>query len=350
MKVAVVGIRGMGQTHIAAIKKMDFVSEVAGVDVTAEVRESVGRAQGVQTFADLESACRTFKPDAVIVATPPSRHREVIEQCLERRIPVLTEKPICSTLDDSRAMVQLAAKLGVPFQAGFELRYCGSTRAFRSVLDAGALGKLSQISLIQISGSKTQPGYMSRARTGGIFYEKLCHQVDLFRYYFGEPKRVMAIAAPHALKHYEIEENVMSVTEFPNGEQGTITFQTRRAAQVNGLEKPPREFDGREAGHFYEMTYIGDKGSATFDAWTECIDVIRYNHREDLKSELVRRIDVRKEFGEPSYDVFSQDGDFLERARNGQPPQFPASDALQSMIWCEKAEESLRRKGDWISA
>jgi len=350
MKVAVVGIRGMGQGHLAEIKKMPFIKEVVGVDIVPETREKVGRAHGVRTFSDVATTLREFKPDAVIVATAPSRHREVIEQCLESRIPVLTEKPICSTLEESRAMVDLAEKMKVPFQVGFELRYCGTTRAVKSVLNAGTLGHLVQIGLVQISGPSTKPGYMSRSRTGGIFYEKLCHQVDLFRYYFGEPERIMAIAAPHAIKHYEIEENVMSVMEFKDGQLGTIAFQTRRAAQVNGLEKPPRSFDGREAGHFYEMTYVGDKGSATYDAWTERVDVVRFNHREDLCSELVRRIDVKKEFGEPSYDVFTQDEDFLKRAASGETLQFPAADALKSMLWCEKAEESLRRKGEWIRA
>jgi len=348
MKVAVVGIRGMGQSHIAAIKAMDFVTEVVGVEVMPETRESVGAKHGIRTFADMNAAFSEFKPDAVVVATPPSRHREIIQPCLERGIAVLTEKPICSTLDESRAMVELAARQCVPFQVGFELRYCGTTRAVKSLLDGGTLGRLSHIALVQISGSHAVHGYMSRARTGGIFYEKLCHQVDLFRYFFGEPRRVMAISAPKMLKHYEIEENVMSVMEFSLGEQGTISFQTRRAAQLNGLQTPPQPFDGRNAGHFYELTFVGETGSATYDAWTGLVDLVRFNHRDDLQSELVRRIDVKKEFGEPAYDVPSQDGDFLQRVKNGEPPRFPATDALQSMIWVEKAEESLRRKGEWI--
>jgi len=45
-----------------------------------------------------------------------------------------------------------------------------------------------------------------------------------------------------------------------------------------------------------------------------------------------------------------QDGDFLRRVAAGEPPQFPASDALRSMEWVELAEESLRRGGNWVTA
>jgi hypothetical protein len=30
------------------------------------------------------------------------------------------------------------------------------------------------------------------------------------------------------------------------------------------------------------------------------------------------------------------------------PLRFPASDALKSMYWVERAEESLRQKGEWL--
>lgn len=348
MKVAVVGIRGMGRSHIEAARKCSLVKDVVGCDINAEVRRTVGSAMKVETYADVGSLLRDYRPDAVFVATPPDHHGTVIRPCLEAGAAVLTEKPICSTLAESEEVVALARKLNVPMQVGFEVRYCGFMKAIEQVIAQGLLGQVNHISLIQLSGPHPGP-YMTRQRTGGIFYEKLCHQVDTFRYLLGEPTRVSAIAAPTALKHYTVEDNVMASFEFAGGALGTITFDTRRAAQVNGLLSDKPKFEGWEAGHFYEFTFSGDKGTAVFDAWTNAVDVMRYNHRTDEMTELVQRIDISKGFGEAVYAVGAQADDFLQRVAAGQPLRFPASDALKTMRWVERAEESLRRRGQWIS-
>ena len=349
MNVAVVGIRGMGQTHLRGLINGGLAKNVAGCDISPDVCRDIGAALNIPTFSSVPQLLNDFKPDAVVIATPPSRHGEVARACFERGIAVLTEKPIASTLEESRALVELAAAKNIPFQCGFQMRYCGVTRALQSVIDTGVLGRLSHIGLVQISGPHHVKGYMSRARTGGIFYEKHCHQVDIFRYFFGEPTRAIAIAAPNLINHYEIEDNVMSVFQFKDGSQGTIAFDTRRAVQIDGLAKPERAIEGRAAGHFYEMTFSGATGSASYDPWTEVLDVVRYNHREDLLTERVKQIHVRDEFGEPSYDTATQDNDFLTHVAAGKSPRHPASDALKSMIWTDKAEESLRKGGEWVS-
>jgi predicted dehydrogenase len=217
------------------------------------------------------------------------------------------------------------------------------------VLDAGTLGKVSHIGLTQISGPHPVKGYMSRARTGGIFFEKHCHLVDFFRFLLGEPLCTIAIAAPNLINHYEVHDNLLSVFEFKNDAQGTITYNTRRAAQVDGTVTPERKFEGREAGHYYELVVSGEQGSATYDPWSETLDVVRYNHRDDLLTERVKLIRVREDFGEPSYDQNTQDNDFFEHVAAGKMPRHPASDALKSIRWTEKAEESLRRGGEWVS-
>jgi len=346
MRIAVVGLGGMGQSHVAAAKQCPEVGEIAGCEINEALRARGAEKFGIKVFADVPTLLREFKPQALTVATPPNRHAEVIRICIEQGLPVLTEKPICTTVQEAEELVSLAEKKNVPMQCCFQLRCCGVTRAFNALLEAGELGKLSHAGLVQISGSHPTEGYMTRERAGGIFYEKLCHQTDIFRYYLGEPKRVIAIAAPKMIAHYGIEDNAMVVYEFENGAQGTIRFDTRRAAQVEQENK----IEGHIAGHFYEFSITGDRGTAVFDAWTDQIEVIRFNHRADRLNERVRVIDVRKEYGEPGYDLVTQDGEFYTRISKGEPPRFPASDALKSMQWVERSEESLRRGGVWIGA
>jgi predicted dehydrogenase len=350
MRVAVVGIRGMGQSHVVAAKAWSKTTDVVGCDLDPQVRATVGAALGIETFADVATMIRDAKPEVMFIATPPSSHAVVARAAFAAGIPVLVEKPICADLAEAEELVRLAENLAIPFQCAFQLRYAGYVQAIDGMIATGELGTINHVGLVQMSGPKSEHGYMARTRVGGIFYEKLCHQVDLFRHLLGEPQRVMAAGAPRSIAHYGIEDNVHAVFSFSGGRLGTIRFETRRSIQVDGTARPERSVEGPEAGHFYEVVVTGDRGTAVYDTWRNRLDVVRFNHRPDLLNELVRRIDLTKEFGHDVYDLRPQNHDFCERVAAGKPPRFPASDALRSMAWVERAERSLREDGAWIGA
>ena len=339
MKVAVIGLGAMGRSHVKTLRELKVVTEILGCDVSEPTRRTA-EADGVRTVDDLEKVMK-WKPDAVFVVTPPCAHVAGIEPCLKAGIPTFTEKPLAHNIRDCRRMVALAERLKVPFQVGFELRYSGILKSMREVVKSGLVGRPLNMELVQISGPHPK-GVMTRERVGGIFWEKLCHQVDIYRYWFGEPERVMAVTGPNAIRHYGVPDNVLACMVFPDGRTGKITFFTTRAAQVGGTD------DHGDRGHFYELCLTCTKGSLTFCAWSELLSVVRFNHRADCKSELVERIPVRERYGEPSYSIAPQDEDFLMRVKSGRKLQFPAADALKSMEWVDRAERSLAAGGKWI--
>lgn len=346
MKVAVIGLSGMGQRHLEALRACDCVTQVAGCDIDAALAARVCDTYSAAVFNDLQDMLDKFRPDAAVVVTPPDTHEHIVRACLLRDIAVLTEKPIATTLSAATSLVELAAARAVPFQCGFQLRYSGLQRALQHLLTNGTLGALTSAVQTQMSAPIADAHYMSLRRTGGLFYEKLCHHIDFFRLHFGEPQRCMAIAAPNVLTHYGVPDNVIAVFEFAGGRQGAINFSTRRTAHCDAVSAP---ISGRPAGHFSEFTFVGDAGSASFDSLTGQLEVVAYNRRADLQSEQVCSIDVRASFGEPVYDLVSQDCEFLSRVDSGVSLRFPAGDALQSMVWTEIAEASVRRSGAWLT-
>lgn len=338
MKIGIIGLGRMGMHHADDVRKFEFVREVVGCDVSDEARKRA-EATGMRTCPDV-TALLEEKPDAAIVVTHPATHAGLTRQCFEAGVPVLTEKPLSVDVREGRELVALAEKKKLHFQVGFEMRYNGSTAGMKDIVDNGIIGRPRYMSLVQISGHLVWG--LTRALHGGIFYEKLCHEIDLFRWFFGEPERVMAVSGPRVIEHYDIPDNVLSCLAFPGGEQGNITFLTTRAAQVGGTS------DHGDRGHFFELILTCTGGSVTYDAWTERLEVVRFNHRPDRQSELVESIDIASRYGTPSYNVAAQDRDFLERMRDGRPLRFPASDAQVSMEWVERAERSLELGGKWI--
>ncbi len=348
MKVGVIGCGGMGIHHAEELRKLEIVTDLVCCDL-GEKQRAEASAKG---FAVTATARELLAGgiDAAIVVTPPAAHASNITDCFNAGIPVLTEKPLATTIDESRQLVELAAASKLNFQVGFELRYCGMTKGMREIVDSGQIGAPLHMALIQVSGAKSKPGYMTMARTGGIFYEKLCHQVDIFRHWFGEPESIMAVSGPNAIGHYEVADNVLACMKFSGGHTSQITFTTTRAANTGGGPDKDPKIDHDVRGHYYQLVLTCSEGSVSYDGWSSRLEVVRYNHRDDNKSELIESIDVRPRWGEPGYAIAEQDGDFLERVAAGEPPTHPASDALESMIWVAKAEESLASGGAWIAA
>ena len=340
MKIGIAGVGGMGRHHGRVVKEFKFVREILGCDLSPDARK-LAEKEGMRTVGDLPTLL-AWKPDAVIVATQPSAHAPLIEACFQAGVPVLTEKPLATTIADCRRLVAMGKKLRIPFQVGFELRYCGLHRAMVDVVKSGKIGKPVSMGLVQISGAH-QKGYFTKKRCVGIFWEKLCHQVDIYRYWFGEPERIMAFAGQNVIKHYGISDNVQAVIAFPGGHSGTITMTSARAAQVGGTD------DHGDRGHFYELTLTCTKGSVTYEAWTEMISVVKFNHRPDCLTELVERFAVEPRYPHAGYNLTDQDTDFFLRVRDGKKLQFPAEDALKTMEWVAKAEKSISQGGKWIT-
>jgi predicted dehydrogenase len=77
-----------------------------------------------QTTLELPAGCRAFRTwpemldgpalDGVVLAVPPQLHRPIAEACLDRRIPVLLEKPMATSLADAQHIAEVAAHAGVP--------------------------------------------------------------------------------------------------------------------------------------------------------------------------------------------------------------------------------------------
>lgn len=340
MRVGIIGLGGMGIQHAKIAREFKETTEILGCDLLPKARTRAKEA-GIPSVSEI-SALLAWKPDAVMVATHATGHAAVIEPCLRAGIPVFTEKPLATTIADCRRLVALAAKRKVQLQVGFELHFCGMTRAMKDIVGSGLVGKPLNLSLVQISGPHG-PNLWQSKRVGGIFWEKLCHQVDYYRFWLGEPKRIMAIAGAKALQYTDLPDSVTSCMEFPGGRMGTITFMTTRAAQLGGSG------DHEDRGHYYELCMTCTKGSLTFCAWTETLSVVRFNHRKDCHNELVDRFVVRDRYGETSYDLRTEDMDFLQCVHAGKKLNFTAEDALQSMEWVAKGEQSLAQKGKWIS-
>lgn len=148
-----IGVLSFAHTHaigyLQALAAMPDVevrgSDPDGVSTGASVGELRGRdladALGVG-YADSFDELLAWAPDAVVVTSENSRHRELVELAAAAGAHVLCEKPLATTWADGLAIRDAVEAAGVMLMVAFPVRFASSFVRLRATHDAGALGQL----------------------------------------------------------------------------------------------------------------------------------------------------------------------------------------------------------------
>ncbi len=147
IRVAVVGFRGHGRTHINAYLKIPGVRVVALCDADRDVlargeAEFKARNQKVDTYVDVRKLLEDKDIDAVSTATPNHWHSLVTVWACQAGKDVCVEKPVSHNIFEGRKMVEAARKYNRIVQADLDLRSSeGLVEAVRSI-QRGELGNI----------------------------------------------------------------------------------------------------------------------------------------------------------------------------------------------------------------
>lgn len=146
--VALIGCGGMGKSDLRAILRLDEVECLAvadvdqtriaeGIDLVAERREN--RPDGYQDF---RRVIERKDIDAVIVGTPDHWHAlPTIYACQEGK-DVYVEKPLATSIEEGRAMVNAARTHGRIVQVGTQQRSAQHFADAVAFVQSGQLGKI----------------------------------------------------------------------------------------------------------------------------------------------------------------------------------------------------------------
>jgi predicted dehydrogenase len=126
--VGVVGVGHLGYHHARLYASMQGVDLAGVVDIREDHGRRVAREFETNFFRSVDELVDAGA-EAVSVAVPTSVHHEVAVALLERGADVLVEKPIASTLDQARSMVDAAARTNRLLQVGHVERFNGAVFA-----------------------------------------------------------------------------------------------------------------------------------------------------------------------------------------------------------------------------
>lgn len=193
MRLGVAGLGRMGTLHARNLRANGASLVVYDADPAAGAM--VSAANGADVASSVEELLEP-KLDGLVVATSTPSHAALVRKALQARIPVFCEKPISAKIAESVSIVHLAERLGIPVQVGFQRRSDPELRALRARIQEGTDGSLIGVRVISSSWRPPPPEYVHRS--GGLFRDKIAHELDLVRWLTGREIEEVAVTASGA--------------------------------------------------------------------------------------------------------------------------------------------------------
>jgi len=342
LRVGLIGTGMMGCEHLRNLMGLDSVAITAVSDPNEEplrwATKTLGdRANSVTQFTSHEELLASGLVDAVLVASPNYTHKSILDDILSTDIPVLVEKPMCTTVEDCISVVRAQESRSAITWVGLEYRYMAPIAGLLQELRSGIIGNMKMMSIREHRFPflvKVDNWNRFSRNTGGTLVEKCCHFFDLMNLAVGSrPVRVMASGG----------QDVNHLDEVYNGERSDILDNAYVIVEyANGVRTMLDLSMFAEGGqHEQEITVVGDIGK--LDAYIPGNGKIFIGNRA---SRSVQEIDVPTDpdiahMGFHFGASFIECKRFVDAVLNNTPPEVTVADGLWSVVIGAAAHRSI---------
>ena len=246
VQIGIVGVGNIGSAHATAI----FEGKIPHMKLSALCDKNPLQAEvlrklypDVPVFTDVDALLDSETVDAVLIATPHYDHPTIAIKAFERGIHVLSEKPIGVYGIQAREMIEAAEKSGTRFAVMFNQRTSPLYRKAKEIVHSGELGELKRSTWIITKWYRKQSYYDSGAwratwagEGGGVLLNQAPHNLDLWQWICGMPKKVYAKCDTGKYHDIEVEDDATILATFANGATGTFLTSTGEYPGTNRLE------------------------------------------------------------------------------------------------------------------
>lgn len=221
-------------------------------------------------YKSLEEMLEKAALDCVMIEVPHYQHPACAITAMRAGVGVIVDKPAGVYTQQVEQMYAVAKETGVPLAMMFNQRTNPCFKKMRDMIAAGVIGEIKRASWIITTWYRNQFYYDSgdwrgtwEGEGGGVLYNQAPHQLDLYQWVLGmKPARV------HSFCHYgkwhkiDVEDDVTTYVEFPNGATGTFITTT---ADWPGTNR-------------FEIT--GSRGTIIFDQNKLTLSMLKTDERE----------------------------------------------------------------------
>jgi predicted dehydrogenase len=324
LRVLVVGSGFFGKNWLREISACPDCLVAGLVSKHPDLLRAAGdefRVPAERRFASVTEALDRANAQAVAVAVPEMFHREVILAVLERRLHVLTEKPLAMTMGEAKEILAAARRCpGVVAMVDQNYRWRPQNQTLRRAVRAGRIGRV-----VSITHEFRQP--ITRTTTDAwreqmphpFLHDMAPHHFDLLRATTGlECQEVMALGVRPPWSWYKGIPGVAALFTFEDG----LTVNYTGSMVARGLATPQ---DG-------VMTLLGETGVLRLESDSQ----VRL-YAEGSSPAVIPPVDM------PVTDVAYTLQEFLGAIREGRRPETHVEDNIRTLAMIEAAIASIEQ-------
>jgi predicted dehydrogenase len=270
LRVGVVGMGGIGNTHAASYVKDPLAKLVAVCDVVKEKADAAAKTHGVKAYYSLKDLLAHEEMDFVDVSTGGyengSWHFEPTMEALAAGRHVLCEKPLSNDIGETREMVRFAAEKKLYLGCNLNHYFTPTAERAKKYIDDGMVGELLHL-LFKMGFNGGEEGYTfgKSARFNHPYAHMkafLTHPFSVMRHLCGDITHVQTFSARPGFRKNkgDLLVSVNSVhVQFANGAVGYLL--SHRGDSVFGL------------GGWWSCEVGGSKGTFCIE---NCIEKLTY--------------------------------------------------------------------------
>ena len=148
IRYGIIGTGMMGIEHMLNVRIIPDAVVTAVADTNETSRGwSRNTAPDAEIYSDYREMIASDAVDAVVVATPNFTHAEVLDDLLKTDHHILVEKPLCTTLEDCRAVEKASSGRNALVWVGMEYRYMPLVARLIDEVRGGAVGRVRMLAI-----------------------------------------------------------------------------------------------------------------------------------------------------------------------------------------------------------
>src|SRR5579863_7713064 len=225
-----IGTGAISHKHAEAYRNIGYELTVC-TDVYEPAGLKFAGQYGCEFVKTYEEVCRHPKVDYVDVCTFPDFRLQPIEICAQTGKHVQVQKPISTSVETARAMIETARKGGIVLGVVSQHRFDDASQFLFKAINGGRLGKLLQcdcyVKWYRSAEYYSRPIKGSWATEGGgALINQAIHQLDILRWLAGPLQELFAYWQLGALHKIESEDVVNAVVRYASGATGVFQAAT----------------------------------------------------------------------------------------------------------------------------
>jgi predicted dehydrogenase len=224
-----VGVAGLIHDHVWNMlrwwKESQGAELVAVADDNGPLRERAQREFGIpRTYAQYREMLEREPLDIVMIAMDNAGTAEIVEAAAQKKIHVMSEKPMAATLQQADRMLAAARKSGIQLMINWPTAWSPAFQTLDRIVREGRLGNLVNIRYRAAHQGPREMGcssyfcewlYDPERNGAGALMDYCCYGANMASHWLGAPNSVVGMAARLVKTDIPVEDNAILLMKYP---------------------------------------------------------------------------------------------------------------------------------------